>query len=125
VSLSAVIRRNDRQPLGSVEKVKASLSEAFPSVQFTLVTKSGPPIPRFSGLGIFLSIWSLLGLVRSPPYPHWYGLFQTKFSAEFGFDQKEPIRRIQVTLYGNTGGADAYFSRLSDSTGWQMKFPAL
>jgi hypothetical protein len=125
MSLSAVIRRNDRQPLGSVEEVKARLTEAFPGVEFTLIKEPGPQSPLFSRTGIFLAIWSFLGLLRSPPYPHWYGLFRMKFTAEFVFDQKEPIREIQVMLYGNTGGAELYFNRLSNGTGWQIKFPTL
>jgi hypothetical protein len=53
MSLSAAIRRADRQPLGTVEEVKTKLTEAFPGVQFTLVETPGPnPIPRFSRLGI-------------------------------------------------------------------------
>jgi hypothetical protein len=124
MSFSGFIRQQDGGPLGSVDDVKARLNEAFPGVEFTLVKDGGPPIPRFSRLGIFVSVWSFLGLVRTPPYPHWCGVFQTKFTAEFIFDQREPIRRIEVTMYGNTGGADLYFDRLSAGTGWQVKFRA-
>jgi hypothetical protein len=124
MSLSAAIRRADRQPLGTVEEVKTRLTEAFPGVQFTLVETPGPnPIPRFSRLGIFLAIWSLLGLVRHPPYPHWHGLFQGIGAAEFTFDQKEPIRIIEVMLYGRTTGLVPHFANLSANTGWEIKYP--
>ncbi len=125
MSLSAAITRADRQPLGTVEEVKTRLTEAFPGVQFTLVETPGPnSIPRFSRLGIFLAMWSLLGLVRSPPYPHWHGLFLGIGAAEFTFDQKEPIRIIEVMLYGRTTGLVPHFANLSANTGWEIKYPS-
>ncbi len=124
MSLSAVIRRPDRQPLGTVEEVKARLSEAFPGMEFMLVESPGPnAIPPFSRLGIFLAFWTFLGLARSPPYPHWHGLFQGIGAAEFTFDQKEPIRLIQVVLYGRTTGLVPHLDKLTASTGWQIKYP--
>lgn len=102
MSLSGVVRRADKGPLGSVEDVHRELSRAFPGVRFTLVTHEPPVMARLQ-LSIFLRLWlALFG--QRVRYPRWAGLFESGkgLAIEFCFEAKSPVRTIRVTLYGQT-----------------------
>jgi hypothetical protein len=123
MSLSAVIQRPDKGPLGSIDEVLRELSRAFPGTEFTLIERepSGVALVRSSPL---LRFWIALFGQRGR-YPYYSALYQDRsgFAAEFRFEVEAPIHEIRVTLYGRTTGANSLFQRLADATGWQVKFP--
>jgi hypothetical protein len=124
MSLSGVVRRPDKGPLGSVEDVRRELSRAFPGVRFTLVTHQSP-VEAGLQFSIFLRLWIALFSQRVR-YPHWAGTFESGkgFAVEFYFEANSPVRAIRLTLYGQTTEANTYFMHLSSATGWEVKHPS-
>jgi hypothetical protein len=123
MSLSAVIQRPDKGPLGGIDEVRRELSRAFPGAQFTLIEREPPGVAQLRS-SPFLRLWvALFG--RRVRYPYYSGLYEDKsgFAVEFYFEAEAPIHEVRVTLYGRTTGAKSFFRRLSDATGWQVKFP--
>jgi hypothetical protein len=118
MSLGAVIQRPDRKPLGNAEEVKIHLSDAFPGLNFVFVEEAPRiAVPRFSLMRLML--W-----LGTPRYPHWYADMQADgFAVVLTFDAKPAVRAVNATLYGlGTAGAEPYFARLSEKTGWQVEF---
>jgi hypothetical protein len=88
MGFSAVIRRPDKGPLGSVDEVRRELYRAFPGAQFTLIEREAPPVAQVRlSLSPFLRLWFALfgGRVR---YPHYSGGYEDKsgFAVEFYFE---------------------------------------
>ena len=79
MSLSGIIQRSDRQPLGSPEHVKARLADAFPGIEFALVHANDIFRPKR------LNLTSLILRLLEPRYPYWEGSFEgDMFAAVFG-----------------------------------------
>jgi hypothetical protein len=122
MALGGIIRRRDKRPLGSPEQVKAALLEVFPGTRFALMRDPGLPRPRgFSATALLIRLSEWMSRVR---YPHWEGTFECgEFAAVFELDAEQTVTAVRVTLYGRgTPSATAYFSKLSEQTGWQTKF---
>jgi hypothetical protein len=121
MALSLWIRPADKRPLGDAEEVKAELNEAFPGIRFIRVDGPGPVTAHVSGIAALL-LWFF-----RPRYPYWSGLFDGgQFHAEFEIPITRTIHMIRGTLYGSGSlAADAHFAKLSASTGWRIKHPAL
>ena len=121
MSLSGIIQRSDRQPLGSPEHVKAQLADAFPGVEFTLVHAND--IFRPSGFNLTSLIVRLFE--RQYPNPYWEGNFEgDKFAVVFVLSAESVIKSVEVTLYGAEAvRADVHFAKLFERTGWQVKYP--
>ena len=122
MALGGVIRRGDRQPLGTAEEVKNALKDAFPGTKFTLVRGPHPvelAIERNGSILIRLLFW----LFRES-YPRWEGNFEgAEFATEFKFPDDPVVEKVTVTLYGRISpSATPYFSKLAEKTGWQLKF---
>ena len=119
MSISGIIRRGDRRPLGSLEQVKTRLNEAFPGTQFTFVSDSNVIQP--SGFNLV----RLLFWLFNPRCPHWEGSFEGgEFIAVFSIDSGPIVDTVEVTLYGRgTSSTTAHFARLAEKTGWQTEFP--
>src|ERR1700692_1131464 len=112
MSFGQVIRRADRQPLGSDEEVKAKLDEAFPGMRYARVDRPPPlPLPRWS---LRSSLVRLVLWFNRPRYPYWSSHFEgDQFIAEFHFDFGSAVREIRVTLYGRgTAAAKPHFAKL-------------
>lgn len=117
MALDAVIRRGDRQPLGSLEQVKAQIEKAFPGTQFKFVRDDGIP----SWLNPALPLLELLG----SRYPCWEGTFEgDMLIAVFDLGAGPIVEAVRVTLYGQgTTNADPHFAILSGETGWETEYP--
>jgi hypothetical protein len=98
MSLDAVIRRADGQPLGSVKEVQRKLVDAFPSIQFAIE--------------------------HGVEYPYHEAHFEGgQLAAQFNLGSGPMVREIQVTLYGRgTPAATPHFAKLTKETGWQVDY---
>jgi hypothetical protein len=125
MSLTGIIRRRDRRPLGSVEDVKRGLAGPFPGVEFTYVAEE-PAASAMLARQLTLFQRVLLSILsRKTRYPHIIGDFQRPGGAalQFYFEVAEPVRWIRATSYGMTAGLDENFDRLAAETGWFVKYP--
>jgi hypothetical protein len=124
MSLSGIVRRRDRQPLGSPEQVKTQLSGAFPGTRFLLIRAEDDIGPahfrrrRFGLAPLLLWLWE-------PRYPRWKGHFQgNEYAATFELDAGPIVKKVEFTLYGQGANpADVHFATLVEQTGWQIKLP--
>ena|SRR5437899_7108371 len=95
MSLSGIIRRGDRQPLGSPEQVKTRLNKTFPGTQFTLVHESSVTQPKGFELPSGFGLVSLLFWLFKPRYPYWEGSFEAgKFAAVFELGAGPTVKHI-------------------------------
>jgi hypothetical protein len=122
MALGGVIRRGDRQPLGTADEVKTELKEAFPGARFTLVRGPHPIEPTTEPNGF--SLLRFLSWLFRESYPRWEGNFEgAEFAAEFKFPDGPVVEKVTVTLYGRgSPNATPYFSKLAKKTGWHLKF---
>src|SRR5262249_16869111 len=68
MSLDAVIRRPDGQPLGSIKEVQQSLGDAFPGIQFAIEHGTGDTGQSAHLIAALLSLVSLVSVsVRVKP----------------------------------------------------------
>jgi hypothetical protein len=124
MALGAVIRRGDRQPLGTADEVKDELKEAFPGTRFILIRGPHPIESMMMMHPKGLSLVRLLTWLFREKYPHWEGNFEgAEFAAEFKLPVGPVVRKVRVTLYGRgSPNATPYFTKLTKKTGWQLKF---
>ena len=118
MALGGSIRRRDRKPLGDAEGVKSRIIEAFPGVDFLLITEPEAwPAPNSILLRLVSSLWKTR-------YPHWEGHFEgEEYIAAFQLDAGYDVKVVDVTLYGRgTPNAVGRFDALSERTGWRVKF---
>jgi len=115
MSLDAIIRRADGQPLGSIEQVQQKLKDAFPGVQFAIEQARGD-----AERGALMAFLSLMGIkIRKTEYPYHAAQFQGRqFAAEFNLGAGPTVREVQVTLYGRgTPEATPHFAKLTRRPG--------
>jgi hypothetical protein len=127
MSLRGTIRRPDKGPLGPEEEVMRHLSGAFPGVRFEYEVEEPPGM---ASAGKQMSFWLRLWLSVSGTetrYPRRHGYFENGRGGgiEFYFVAENPVRWIEATSYGMTGGLDENFDRLSASTGWKIVYPRI
>jgi hypothetical protein len=118
MGLSAVIRRPDRQPLGSVEEVQQKVIDAFPGTSFAIEHGQGAIQPRGFSVGALL-----LRFFRAR-YPYCEGHYEGKeFAVTFNLGSEPTVRAIRVTLYGRgTVAATSQFENLYKTTGWKIRY---
>jgi hypothetical protein len=121
MSLDAIIRRVDRQPLGSIEEVQQKLIDAFPGIQFGIEHGRGDQ-GQGAAIAALLSLISIK--VAKVEYPYHEAYFQRgQFAAQFNLGSGPTVRDIQVTLYGRgTSEATPHFDKLTRETGWQLEY---
>jgi hypothetical protein len=119
MALGGVIRRGDRQPLGTVDEVKDQLNDAFPGSTFTRVHG---PHPIEAMLEKQSPVARLLSRLFRENYPRWHGSFSgAEFAAEFRFPDSPMVKQVRVTLYGRgSASATPYFTELAKKTGWHL-----
>jgi hypothetical protein len=124
MSLRGTIQRSDKGSLGADEEIMLRLLEAFPGTVFQYEPEE-PPGLRGIRLPLLLRLWLLVFGAKDVPYPRHQGCFQRTGggAVEFHFAAGDSVRTIIATSYGNTGGLDANFARLSEATGWTVSYP--
>ena len=101
------------------------LSEYFPGVRFEYQAAEPPGmISAREQMPFWLRLW-LAVFGAETRYPRRYGYFQRDRggAVEFYFVAEQPVRWIEATSYGSTGGLDENFNRLSAATGWKIVYP--
>jgi hypothetical protein len=101
--------------------VRHGLTRAFSGIQFTLVEQEPPGMAQVR-LPPFLRLWLAVFGARIR-YPHYAAAFETGtgLAIEFYFQAESPVRRIRMTLYGQTTQADKYFDDLESGSGWEVR----
>src|SRR5260370_36979015 len=121
MSLDAVSRRADGQPLGSIEEAQQKLIDAFPGIQFAIEHGTGDTGQG----GVIAALLSLISIrVAKVEYPYHDAHFQKgEFAAQFNLGPGPTVREIQVTLYGRgTAEVKPHFDRLTKNTGWEVVY---
>jgi hypothetical protein len=115
-----LVRRRDRQLLGSFDDVRAALDRAFPGIEFESFTPSDRPMkPRFGML-------DFIHWLNDTPYPTWSGSFSgAGFAVQFDLGPNREIRYLLADIYGSGSAMLDHFKRLEEDTGWLIETPSL
>jgi len=127
MSLRGVIRKPDRNALGSVADVQLQLSRVFLGVRFVYLAEEPlGAIEARKRMSLTLRLWLILFGVDGR-YPCCNGSWERAENLgggaiEFYFETNGPVRYISATGYGRTGGFDALYEELERSTGWKINY---